>query len=305
MRLIIPTEITDARLTSSTVPENDHPEWASGSTYNADDRVIVVSAHRIYEALQAVPSGQGSPETNPLDNDGNPYWLDVGPTNRWAAFDEKIGTQTTQNASIQWVLTPGVRINSLALINIVAASVTILVTSTSGGGTVYNQTFNLNNDTAVTDWYQYFFAPIIKLTRFTVNDIPNFSDSVITVTVNNGTSDASVGLLVIGEELRIGTTQSGMQPGIIDYSRRTTDAFGNVTIDRRASSRRLNANVVVDLSSLDYVFDSLESLRSTPVVWVASDKFTSGTVYGFYKDFAQEFTSNNQSFMTLQIEGLT
>jgi len=76
MKLIRPTALTDAMLTSSTAPENDYPVWAAATVYAVGARVILTSTHRKYEALAA--STGVNPATDPTK------WLDLGPTNRWA-----------------------------------------------------------------------------------------------------------------------------------------------------------------------------------------------------------------------------
>ena len=53
MRLIRPTTLTDAMLTSSTAPETDYPAWSSATAYAVGARVILTATHRRYEALAA------------------------------------------------------------------------------------------------------------------------------------------------------------------------------------------------------------------------------------------------------------
>lgn len=53
MKLIRPTALTDAMLTSSTAPENDYAAWATSTAYAVGARVILTSTHRKYEALAA------------------------------------------------------------------------------------------------------------------------------------------------------------------------------------------------------------------------------------------------------------
>ena len=76
MKLIRPTTLTDAMLSSSTAPENDYAAWGSGTAYAVGARVILTSTHRRYEALAA--STGVNPASDPTK------WLDIGPTNRWA-----------------------------------------------------------------------------------------------------------------------------------------------------------------------------------------------------------------------------
>ncbi|WP_414903488.1 hypothetical protein ACMT1E_05335 [Sphingomonas flavalba] len=116
MKLIRPTTITDAMLTSSTIPENDHPAWATGTAYVTGNRVILTSTHRRYEALTA--STGVNPTSDPTK------WLDLGPTNRWAMFDDRVGTAATRTGSLEVVLAPGA-IDAVALIDTDAESATV------------------------------------------------------------------------------------------------------------------------------------------------------------------------------------
>ena len=54
MKLIRPTALTDAMLTSSTAPENDYAVWASGTAYAVGSRVILTSTHRRSCLLRAL-----------------------------------------------------------------------------------------------------------------------------------------------------------------------------------------------------------------------------------------------------------
>lgn len=143
MKLIRPTTLTDVMLTSSTAPENDHPVWASGTAYAVGARVILTATHRRYEAL--VASTGVNPATDPTK------WLDLGPTNRWAMFDDRVGTATTRTGSLQVVLAPGAT-DGVALIDTNAESAT--VTLTVSGTTLYikTQSFNVGG-TAIDNWF--------------------------------------------------------------------------------------------------------------------------------------------------------
>lgn len=52
MKIVKPVAVTDANLVSSTVPENDFAEYSSGTSYTLGQKVIVSSAHRIYQSLR-------------------------------------------------------------------------------------------------------------------------------------------------------------------------------------------------------------------------------------------------------------
>jgi hypothetical protein len=98
MDIIRPVVVTDAVLDSSNVPENDYAEWDVATAYTVGNRVILLSTHRIYEAVGS------STGVNPATDDGT-NWLNIGATNRWKAFDQKISDPVTQLESISYTLT--------------------------------------------------------------------------------------------------------------------------------------------------------------------------------------------------------
>jgi len=297
MRLIRPTTLTDAMLTSSTAPETDHPAWSSATAYAVGARVILAATHRRYEALAA--STNVSPSTDPTK------WLDLGPTNRWAMFDARVGTATSRTGSLQVGLAPGT-IDALALIDTEAESAT--VTLTAGGVQVYSrsQTFNVGG-VAIDNWFSWFFEQLGQKTSMLFLDVPVYAAGQLSVTLtrDNPADSVSCGTLLVGRQLSLGDTEHGADIGIIDYSRKETDQFGVTSVVERAFAKRMTAKVVMPTDAIDDIHRSLAALRATPVLWIGSESFESLTVYGFYKEFSIDIAYPTVSYCSLTIEGLT
>lgn len=302
MKFIRPIIITDAILTSSTAPETDYAAWNVGTAYTVGQRVIRVSTHRCYECLVAHTGA--TPETNLTGT--TPKWLDIGPTNRWAPFDDKVGTQTVLASPLTIVLQPGQQCNALALLQIFGTSLTVSMTSVSGGGTVYNKTLSLLSKDLVTDWFQYFYSPINRVGDIVLTDLPMFYDGILTITITDPSLPVKLGVCVIGLSSDIGEAQYGVKAGIIDYSKRDTDAFGNTYINKRKFSKRMSLTLWLPASQVDPVFNLLTDYRATPVVWIGADnRYQALIQYGFYKDFEVDIAYPTFSLCTLTIEGLT
>ncbi|MBY0303608.1 MAG: hypothetical protein K2W86_00460 [Sphingomonas sp.] len=297
MKLIRPTTITDAMLTSSTAPENDYAAWAAGTAYVTGNRVILASTHRRYEALAA--STGVNPSTDPTK------WLDLGPTNRWAMFDARVGTATTRTASLQAVLAPGA-IDAVALIDTDAESATVTLTADGVTNYTQTQTFNIGG-VAIDNWFSWFFEPIGRRTTLLFLDVPVYANGIVTVTIarDNPADTVSCGTLLVGRQLSLGDTEHGADIGIIDYSRKETDQFGVISVVERAFAKRMTARVVMATDSVDVIHRALASLRATPVLWIGSESFESLTVYGFYKEFSIDLAYPTVSYCSLTIEGLT
>lgn len=65
-----------------------------------------------------------------------PAWLEISSTNRWKIFDQIVGSQSSASGSMTYVIKPG-RVNSLAFINVSADLITVNVSESIGGASIY------------------------------------------------------------------------------------------------------------------------------------------------------------------------
>lgn len=300
MKIIRQVIIDDDKFVSSDVPETDYTAYSAATTYALDNRVIVVGTneHRVYESLQNSNIAH-TPLTSPT------WWLNVSATNRWKMFDELMNSQTSQANSIEVTVNTGdERADTVTLLNVSAATVQVTVTDTVDG-LVYDETVNMIFDSGITDWYAYFFEPIVRRDDVFFSNIPPYTNADIVITLLAPGETVLCGLAVIGLSKEIGATQYGAQVGIQDYSVKTIDDFGNYTILERAFANRASFTVIVQPAYVDALKKLLISLRATPTLYIGSDSFTSTVVYGFYRDFNVEIAYWGASVCTLELEGLT
>lgn len=305
MKIIRPITLTDAMLTSSTVTEDDYATWSSSTAYIAGDRCIRTTTHRIYECL--VNHTNATPENNLTGT--TPTWLEISATNRWRAFDAKIADQTSNATSINYVIAPGERFDSIALLNVEAVAVQIVVTDPTDGE-VYNRTHQLLSTSNVTDWYTYFFEEFYYTTDVALTEIPPYSTTSISITLTGAT--AKVGEIILGLQRDLGLTQYSPTMSIQDYSRKDVDTFGNYIILQRAFSRKLSCDLWLPPGAVDELTRLLALYRTTPLVWIGSDDPQTGEniysamlLYGFYKSFSVVIENFAVAGCTLDIEGLT
>ena len=301
MYFIDPIQITDTEFTSSTVPETDFAEWAVGTTYADGDKVISTTTHRIYESVQASNTGN-----DPTTDDGT-WWIDIAPTNRWAMFDNVVGTVTSQATSIIVEVDLDSIVSSLALLDISAESVRIEVIDPIDG-LVYDKTITTYDQATVIDWYTYFFEDLRPQTSLIINDLPSYKQSTIKLTISNSSSNAECGTFAIGKYIELGKSQYGARVGIIDYSKKDTDIFGVTSLLERTYAKKIDVNCWVDNTQVDYIANKLAEVRATPCVWVSnndSSAYSSLVVYGFYKDWQTVISYPTVSILNMSIEGLT
>lgn len=298
MKIIRPVAVTDSVLGSSTVPESE-PVWLVGTTYALNDVArgnTTETAHKLFLSVQA--SNVGHPVTDPL------WWVEMGPSNRWAMFDGSNSTQTVQAEEIEVVLNTITRVDSVALLNIEAATARVQM-SAAGDGVVFDRTFNLVSDSGIIDWYSYFFEPISRKTDLIVTGLPPYAEAEITVTLSGEDSAVRVGTLVIGLGKELGDTAMGASIGIQDYSRKEQNPFGDFVLVERAYSKRATFTVWVPRGFTDELQRLLASYRAVPIVYVGSQEFGSTAIFGFYRDFSVSIDYPTHSICSLEIVGLT
>lgn len=301
MKVLSPVTITDAMLVSSTIAETDYAAWSSGTTYAAAARVISTTTHRIYESV--VGSNLNKDPT--VAANIGPWWINVGPTNRWSVFDSSVSTASTATTTMSWVFKPG-RVDSIAFLGITGTTLTVSQKDATGGTTVYSSSTTLDG-TLLSDWYMYFFEPFtVRDTVTLTNKLLPYTAGEITVTLA-GTGTVRLGCIAVGTLYTVGDTQYGATAGIIDYSTKTTDTYGNTVITKRAFSKRMEARMQLTSAQFAKTHALLSSLRSTPVVWLGTDDTTTYAplvIFGYYKDFSMEIAYPTYSVCSLQVEGL-
>lgn len=296
MKLIRPITIDDTSLVSTTVAETVST-YNAGTSYSAGLQVRRDTTHRVYES--AVNSNVGNtPEDSPEE------WIDTGPTNPWAMFDQVTGTRTVDADEIVVVVQADGRIDSVALLNMTGSLVTIV--SEADSVEVYNESFPLIDNGGITDWYSYFFEPLSLISDLVVTDLPIHMDQEVTISIT-GTGDVACGNCVIGQSVEIGGANYGASLGIRDFSRKEEPTLGAYQIVRRDFSKRAQFQVTVPSGRFSFVANLLTEYRATPLVWVPTDdaRYTAAVVFGFTRDWKMQIDRVSHSLCTLDIEGLT
>ena len=299
MKIITAEDITDSTLTSSSVPETDHAAWSSGTTYALDDYVIVTTPniHKIYKSKQ-----NSNLNNDPVTDTTATWWSDEGSTNRWKMFNTTVQQQTLKSGGFNVVITPATIFSGLSVVNADCESITVLMVDPVEG-TVWNETYSMISDSGITSWYAYFFTPITRDSDLAVLGLPPYANAVLTVTFT-GSGDVKCGALVIGVARTIGISQYGASFGIMDYSTKSTDSAGNVSILAGSFSDTVDVDVIIETPRFAEVKKILTDARSVPSVWVVEEDTDGLIVYGYFREFSILMTNPTVSLTTLSIEGL-
>lgn len=297
-RLVRPVVVTDAVLTSSTVTEAE-ALWDEGTTYASGAAVyrVIANVHQRFVSLQ-------NDNTGKVPEEEDTWWEDTGPTNRWKMFDGSVQSQTEDADEITTVLDIPGRIDTVALLNIDGRSARILVED-AVEGVIYDKEYSLVSSEGINNWAAYFRQPIERRRSLIVSDIPPYANPTLTVTVDEEGGTVKWGVLLPGYSRVIGSTAAGASLGIVDYSVKERNAFGDLTVVERAYSDTAEFRVFMRNADVDAVKTLLTTYRATPILYVGSNAFTSTAVYGFYRTFDIEIAYPNHSLTTISVESLT
>lgn len=240
----------------------------------------------------------------------DPLWLDLGPTNRWAMFDSLISTGTTLETSVgtpnlEVVVSPGI-CNGAAVMDVTGIS-GIKCEVFNGATLVYSETKKVDNS-FVSNWYEYFFAPFDIYTDFLFGPFPLYPNATVKLTFTPTSVGATIkcGAALFGNTVELGIVEYGAQAGITDYSRKEVDPFGITTLVQRGFSKHTSYNLQVETAQLRRVFSTLAALRATPSVWVATADYalTPLNTFGYPKDWGVNVQYYGYASVSLEIEGL-
>ena len=307
MSIIKPTVVTEGMLTSSTAaePGPDEVAWTNVA-WAKDATCYLATTHSRYQAAVAVAAGGVSPDLDIANaTTATPAkWLKLGPTNKWAMFDRKLGTLTTVDSPLTVTLRPG-GMSGIALLELTGRKATITLRAAPGGTAVYDRTVDLDGS-LIESIYDWFYVEYEQRSDLVLTDLPPvYLTGELTVTIT-GTGPVSCGVMQVGQVIHIGGTQYGASVGIVDYSVKKPDAFGNMDVVERDFSRRMSLKVVTEKSDFNRIFRVLASVRAILCVYIATEAggFEPMIAYGFYKDFSIEISYPLFHLCNLEIEGI-
>ncbi|WP_395391548.1 hypothetical protein WBP07_12865 [Novosphingobium sp. BL-8A] len=270
LQLLQPAIVDDDTLAASTVAENDYLQWSASTTYALGDRVIRAGTHRIFES-----AAQNNTGNEPEGISGK--WRDIGPTNRWAMFDQALGSVTTAAGSITVLLDAGA-IDGIALLDVVGSAVRVQAAG-------YDRTAAPNESGTVT-----------------FLDLTGLAGPISVAITGPGTVE--VGTLLVGPLVALGQTTDSPKAGITDFSRKEADEFGDIQVVERAWAKRMTLQAKIRTDAIDLVANRIASVRAKPSLWIGKEGMETLTIYGFFKDFSIA-RDTMVSDLSLSIEGLS
>jgi hypothetical protein len=263
------------------------------------DRVERLTTHAIYQRKVA-----GITDTMPEYDLVN--WTKVGPNNRWALLDQSASTRSTSASTITYTFRPGAQnpVTSIGAFNVSGSAITVEV-KTQAGQVMWTQTRGLGGTITSPSWYAYFFEERNAYDQLVVFNLPPVSDPNITLTITPQSGVAAIGTFMFGDGRSYGYgADLGASFGIRDFSIKQQDEFGQSIFVQRAFSRKARFQMVVDAAEADRLFYKLSSRRAQPTLYIVTDQFEAGYIFGFYNDFSMVVPYPQHTVYELELESL-
>jgi hypothetical protein len=280
---------------TTNVPASSAPDYSGAVTYTAGTVVIDPATRIEYESLQNSNLGKALTETL--------WWLPKGVENRARMFDDSIGTQTANDEMIEIVIDYKKVVTTLALMNIVAREVEVIVTDPVEG-VKFHQSVRTTEPSG-RSWWAWHFRPVVRKDRVLFNSLPLYAQATITVRIKNPGGVAKCGISILGQHIAIGMTQYGASVGFDDYSVKKRDDFGGFIINERAYSDNARFQVFVQDSMVDNVARTLAKYRAKAVLYIGTEELTSTWIFGYFRSFENVFSEYQVSDCSIEVESVT
>jgi hypothetical protein len=197
-------------------------------------------------------------------------------------------------------------VSSIAFLNLIGDNIRVEVITSDGA--VYDETKSLQGG-IIADWWDYYFTQDEQISQAIFNDLPLYYAPQIRITLTGVVGgDVAIGHAPFGTSQEIGSLEMGATSGIIDYSRKETDEFGETEFVRRDFADEFSGQLFVENSQLNRIKRLLRDLRATPCLWIGTEdsKYTETLVaYGWYREHRIAIAYPEHSLIDLEIEGLT
>lgn len=263
------------------------------------------------------------PGGNTYPGFGSPWWEDLSDNpyleNRYRMLSPDPNEKTVAEERILIEITPQKQWNSFSLIDVEAQSIVVQIyrdgslifeKHVSTGNDYYGWYLDAENSSSETSYissnkkdfafykweddYHGAFPGVVVGDRL-VLDIQGGTIGGYNECATKELEQVSCGCLIIGEAVEIGETLFGTDLGLVDYSRKDVDTWGELEIIERGYSDSVRYSFQYDSGLISQIEAFLSSRRASPSVYVGDERYESTIVYGIYNDYRLTFDGSTIS----------
>lgn len=222
-------------------------------------------------------------------------------------YDEYVNTQTETSGAITKTF-PVAGFNCVAVLNCEGVESKLTIDGET-------QTVSLVGD-SIKDWWDYWFAPS-RRGKDHIFYFPLQTSGNATLTISYPGGTAKCGIAITGVAIDIAPTKHAVNIEIIDYSKVSTDGFGQTYFNPGNWAKRANAGVYFRNEKLDIAYREVVKNRGKACVFdynkyccelterhTSEDGYSAMIVYGSTESFTPTMVSPNLSTATHESKGL-
>lgn len=249
--------------------------YNSGTAYTTGQYVFHAASggqvrYKVYESLQSGNTGH-----DPRSEGATPtWWVEVGPTNRWAMFDTSVRTKSLGNFTVSLKIGTA---DTIALVGIEGGTSISLHHKTSAGATIQNYG------------------------SFSLTDKPNFVKTGLTPTANSTVeivfAGTSVGTVAAGTYAGLGTPAAGVRKSRKTYGRPSYDPdFGTFDYSEQFQVPTLDITTTIQEADINRIDTFLDSLAGDAAIWIGNTDlgYEYAVLFGVYDGYEIVTTAANQ-----------
>lgn len=282
---------------SSNVTESE-TLWLATDLYNTLDERRYGHYMYVYSGLNGTNSA-----TNP--SIATDVWVKKSPTNYWAMLDGITSTQTSRADNITVEIATN-NFDTLSLLEVEAKS--IILTLTVADTVVYTQTYYLQNESEVVDFFSYCFSDFIFKTSMYSQDIPLYLGGTLKIEIINPGLTAKCGRLVCGRSLYVGESKYGASLGLDSFSVKQKDEFGIETLVHRGAVNLDNYSIKIPTQKIPVLKKKMIEFDAIPLLFVFDESVNSKTEhllnYGYYQNMSILLSNPVASTISLTVKGI-
>lgn len=306
MYFVWPLElIYNGVVTNAVNDTTNYPSWTYPTSYSVNDTVFY--AYHYYKCISAHTSAAVDPPDTNTDE-----WEQLKIAHKFAIFEPALDyvatgpTLTALTYEIPVSATDGA-FNTIALLNLDTKAVRVQIEDDSNPGTYYyDNTFDMVDDSMISDYYDWFFTPAATLYKkdLYIFDLPPYpAGATVHLTIGDATQTSTVGVVIIGLCKYVGKAQYGSTLSFSNSDTTQEDAdFSSAIINTRNNIDKYNYNVLVQANRVQYIKNLFGSLGSSPTLFYVTQSNEELYCYGFYKSFDVNFVAGKYSGCTLQAQ---
>jgi hypothetical protein len=280
-----------AGLVYSNVPMVESP-YNVATTYAKDAAVYDPTTKIVYWSM--VAGNVGKALSDPA------FWNKRTAINRWAMFDDRNSTQTSNPEEIVSVFSAQAITQGLFAGAMDASEVRVSMTHPTRG-LVFSETKSLVLPRSGSSFFGWCFNRLRLRTWFLTLKLPVFANALVTVTIKKPGGVPKCGMCLLGPTVDVGLSLMGLSTELKDYSTTTFFTDGSSSTVERGFSKKMSVDISVES---DRVENDLIKRRQKTLVFLGSTMRGDTMLVGRFSSLRKVIDSFPRSKMALQIDGV-